>query len=111
MIIASSNATVMARIVSLLLFFIALLNGLDIINAHQADTAKLLIESDTGSATIMLLASFINAQLPAVAGWLTKDRELPNGIKITDVQLAPWANVTPEARESFNKAVEKAVGE
>lgn len=87
----SSKTTDTARFVSAVAYFVGLLVTWGILPADTAGDILGFIEGELFNAIVLSVLFTITTILPAVQKWRSRERELPDGVTILDVDISPDA--------------------
>lgn len=79
--------TVIARLAALVVASVTLGLTLGVISADQGEAILGFINSPKTASLVSAVGTIILAFLPATQGWRSRDRELPTGVTIEDVEL------------------------
>lgn len=103
----NSNTTIKARIVSGLVWFAGLLVLWGVLPVEAGAAVVSFLEGRTFELMLVSFLWTMNVVLPAVQKWQSRDKELPEGVKITEVVLAPEASQDGAKVEALVEAQER----
>ncbi len=107
--VVNSKTTNIARFISGLAYFIGLLVTWKVIPVELAGRVITFISGDIFNAIVVSILFTVTTVLPAVQKWRSRDKELPEGVKIVDVKAVPSASVvkTVAVEEAKAEAIAK----
>lgn len=106
---ATQRVTIASRIVSVIVFLVGTAVHFGWIPADQAAGVIAYVNGETFAEILAWVLMGITLFLPSVAGWLTKERELPQGVTISDVAVRSGAPNAGEKASKLHKAAAAVV--
>lgn len=107
LISVTSKATLVFRVIQAVMLLTGLLVHFGAIDMETAAMVNAWVSGPMAEHIIVGVALIASAFLPSVAGWISRDKELPEGVTVKDIEIKSGAPVPYESRAKLARQASK----